>query len=268
MDRGWNDPPMLGLESSGPPKTKLQLNKRVAYPSMVAPNTDPTVPTAPPTTRNNELTEIASSPPRLHPFLNGGPPRAPFTVGDAPITCPIPTPSLSKVPASTDASSAPPPALNSHSSSSSSSSSSSWVPSKEKRERVITFFRCLCQDSQRKNWLSQKQVSDILKKIGSLEQQWAGQSVSLGDSDPPLNADVEEKLVKMVEAAEAGTWDQALHIQVALAVDHAGLVKKWAMAIKKLLLTAQSHSSKDAPANPNPSPTPPPYFQPSSANGS
>ena len=56
--------------------------------------------------------------------------------------------------------------------------------------------------------------------------------------------------------------------QVALAVDHAGLVKKWAMAVKKLLLTAQSHSSKDAPANPNPSPTPPPYFQPSSANGS
>ena len=62
-------------------------------------------------------------------------------------------------------------------------------------------------------------MSDILKKIGSLEQQWAGPSVSLGDSDPPLNADAEEKLVKMAEAAQAGTWDQALHIQVRQSAD-------------------------------------------------
>jgi len=264
MDRGWNDPPMLGLESCGPPKSKLQLNKRVAYPSLVTPNSEVAFPTA----KHNESSEIASSPPRLHPFLKGGPPRAcndpplsgHFTSGDTPITCPIPTPSLSKESASADAL---PSAENSHSSSFSSSLS---LSSKEKRAKVIAFMLSLCEESKRKNWLPEKQVNDIRRKIGSLEQQWTGESAVVGESDSPLSSDAEDKLLKMVEAAEDGKWDVALKIQVALAVDHAGMVKKWVMAVKKLLLTAQSHSTKESSMNQQQTQKPPQYFLPSTTN--
>jgi len=109
-------------------------------------------------------------------------------------------------------------------------------------------------------------VNDIQKKIGSLEQQWTGESAVLGESDPPLSPDAEDKLVKMVDAAEDGKWDVALKIQVALAVDHAGMVKKWAMAVKKLLLTAQSHSSNESSMNQQQTPTPPQYFLPSTTS--
>jgi len=268
MDRGWNDPPMfhceIGSESTAPPKTKLQLNKRVAYPSMVAPKSDATSQPE----KSNPLAEIASSPPRLHPFLKGGPPKAPSAIGDTPITCPIPAPPPPPVAAS-DSSSASPTKTTSSSSSSLSHSTAVEPPqltSREKRVKVVGYLRSLTEDLGRKNYLPEKQTCDISKKVLSLEQQWSGEATAAESSEPPLNADAEEKLLKMVEAAELGKWDQALKIQVALAVDHAGMVKKWAMAVKKLLTTAQSYLSTKETVDVEQTQSPPRYFLPSSPN--
>lgn len=85
------------------------------------------------------------------------------------------------------------------------------------------------------------------------------------DGDPALDEDAQDKLWRMREAIETEKWEQALKIQVALAVNHAGAVKKWVMAIKKLLLAAQSHSpeSKDEPLQQQPQPPSSQYFLPS-----
>jgi len=262
MDRGWNDPPMFHCEvgsdsTPAPPKAKLQLNKRVAYPSLVS--SSKTASSAPLQPKPNQLSEIASSPPRLHPFLKGAPPRAPFSA-DIPITCPIPSPSSSTSTSSssseakTQTSSSSPPA----------SSTSSPSSVRERREKVIVCLRTLTDNLRQKGALPEKQSSDITKKIDCLNQQWLGGGGGGAgqDGDPALDDDVQDKLCKMVEAIEEEKWEQALKIQVALAVDHAGVAKKWVMAVKKLISTAQTNAPTQQ-QRPEHEEQPPQYFLPS-----
>jgi len=115
----------------------------------------------------------------------------------------------------------------------------------------------------KKGALPEKQSSDIEKKLECLNQQWAGGGGL--DRDPPLNDEAREKLSRLMEATESEKWGHALQIQVALAVDHAGAVRKWVMAIKKLLLTAQSifpESKNEDQRQPQP-PSSSRYFHPS-----
>ena len=136
---------------------------------------------------------------------------APFATGDVPITNPIPTPPTTASASSEETPSSASPSVNPHSSISSSPSKTPALSSREKRVKVVPYLRTLANELRQKNFLPEKQSSDILRKILTLEQQWSGDST---DADPPLNAEAEEKLLKMVEAAEDGKWEQALKIQV------------------------------------------------------
>merc|ERR1711915_134396 len=118
------------------------------------------------------------------------------------------------------------------------------MSSREKRVKVVQCLRRLAEKLEEKKALPEKQAVDILKKIDCLDNQWAGEGemgAAIGTEDePPLDDGVKEKLLMMAEEVDAQRWEQALKIQVALAVDHAGAAKKWVMALKKLLSTAKS----------------------------
>lgn len=228
-DRGWNDPPIFMCEAglgsdvstSGldvPLKSKCQLTKRVAYPSMVAKSKEET------TCDSNRKTNVihpafGSSPPRTHPFLKANlPPRA---SNETPITCPIPPhqdtddENTNKFKLSLD--------------------TNSDIMSIEKRKKVIEILYQLVEDLRIKNCMSEKQLSDISKKIELLDQQW----LSVTGAEGNMNGEIKEKLVRISLAVEEKKWENAKKLQVALAVDHPGLVNKWIMALKKLLMEAE-----------------------------
>lgn len=209
-DPGWNDPPKLSYAGTGtPPPTKLNLNKRVAFPLATSAATT----TLPPTTAAG-----ASTLPQFIPVATSGqsgPPVGgvglpPAMVGPPPPVAAVGTPPKVAQPGSTEA--------------------ETEFPSDEEMKQLV-----------------ERTFRDFVGKLDSSTQagvQRRLDSISWKDLGDALI----RKLFRFAKALTDGNSTLASSIHRAIIVDHGKLSVQWAPALRQLMLTLEPKTTQQESA--------------------
>lgn len=204
-DPGWNDPPKLSYAGNGPPPpTKLNLNKRVAFPLA----TSAAITTLPPTTAVG-----SSSLPQFIPVATSGPPVGgvglpPAMVGPPPPVAAVGTPPKVAQPGSTE--------------------DETELPSNEEMKQLVerTF-----RDFVGK--LDSSTQAGVQRRLDQLDSSWK----DLGDA-------LIRKLFRFAKALTDGDSTLASSIHRTIIVDHGKLSVQWAPALRQLMLTLEPKTTQ------------------------
>uniref|UniRef100_A0A8D8H7T5 Steroid receptor RNA activator 1 n=1 Tax=Culex pipiens TaxID=7175 RepID=A0A8D8H7T5_CULPI len=198
-DPGWNDPPKLSYAATGtPPPTKLNLNKRIAFPLA----TSAAATTLPPTTADG-----SSSLPQFIPVATSGqtgPPVGGVGLPPAMVGPPPPavgTPPKVAQPGSTEA-------------------ETEFPSNEEMKQLVERTFRDFVGK------LDSSTQAGVQRRLDQLNSSWK----DLGDA-------LIRKLFRFARALTDGDSTLASSIHRTIIVDHGKLSVQWAPALRQLMLT-------------------------------
>ncbi|XP_053681765.1 steroid receptor RNA activator 1-like [Sabethes cyaneus] len=206
-DPGWNDPPKLGyspssVASSGQ-TSKLNLNKRVAFPTSGGPPATAS-PGAPAATSSGasslpQFVPSASLPPSSPSVTPSAPPVGQLTVGTPPKAIAM---QLSK--------------------STTNSEDGGEYPAKPEMLVYVrdTLEKCVLK-------LETSKQADIRKRLSVIEQSWANEK---------LGEPLQRKLYRLAQALTDGKPNEANEMHRSIVLDHGRDCVQWAPALRQLVM--------------------------------
>uniref|UniRef100_A0A1Q3F317 Putative steroid receptor rna activator 1 n=1 Tax=Culex tarsalis TaxID=7177 RepID=A0A1Q3F317_CULTA len=199
-DPGWNDPPKLSYSpgTGTTPPTKLNLNKRVAFPLATSAATSTS---QPPTTTGG-----SSSLPQFIPGATSGPP-----VGVPPMAGPPPPVAVGTPPKIGPSEKLQTELLE---------DKTKFPSDEEMKEMAERTFREFVGK------LDQSMQAGVQRRLDLIQQSWK----DLGEA-------LIRKLYRFAKALSKGDSTQASSIHRAIIVDHGKLSVQWAPALRQLMLT-------------------------------
>lgn len=206
FDPGWNDPPKLQYNATQSGKTKLNLNKRIAFPLQGGPST-------------SKPTAIVQPSPSLQPISMPSQP---------PIAIVPPMSHINPPPINND-----PTIISSDSMSrleSSSNDNSMEEFGEEGRTFCMNTFLEFIPKIQETNSIRSDEVQ---RRINLMSQMWLSGT---------LNATVLRKLYNIANALKENNFNEAIENHRALVVDHSNVCVAWGAALRQIILTIQDSS--------------------------
>ncbi|XP_055844935.1 steroid receptor RNA activator 1 [Episyrphus balteatus] len=224
---GWNDPPNLQYNplSNAPGKTKLNLNKRIAFPLQGGPTTSK--PTA--IVQPNQ----ANAPPLLPMTM----PPLGVTPNQHPVAVVHPMPNINAPPLSQ-----PPTAAQT------SAQTSPLQPPTQQQ----TFVEPLPDDAQqfalgilrlqliKVQETPNVRLDEIQRRIGVMEELWQS-----GNLSQPIQA----KIYKIAKAVETNSLAEAMETYTSLVLSHSNECSTWAVALRHIILTLQPNNARPLPSS-------------------
>uniref|UniRef100_A0A8D8MI87 Steroid receptor RNA activator 1 n=1 Tax=Culex pipiens TaxID=7175 RepID=A0A8D8MI87_CULPI len=209
-DPGWNDPPKLSYGGTGtPPPTKLNLNKRVAFPLA----TSAAATTLPPTPDVG-----SSSLPQFIPVATSGQTGPPVGgVGLPPAMVGPPPPAVGTPPKVAQPGSA--------------EAETEFPSNEEMKQLVERTFRDFVGK------LDSSTQAGVQRRLDQLNSSWK----DLGDA-------LIRKLFRFARALTDGDSTLASSIHRTIIVDHGKLSVQWAPALRQLMLTLESKTTQQESA--------------------
>ncbi|XP_055909132.1 steroid receptor RNA activator 1 isoform X2 [Eupeodes corollae] len=215
---GWNDPPKLqfnALPASG--KTKLNLNKRIAFPLQGGPTT-------------SKPTAIVQPNQTSAPLPLAMPPLVGASNSQHPVAVVHPMPNVN----------APPPSQPPTAAAQTSPLQPPTAPFQEPvpddaQQFALGILRLqLIKVQESPN----VRLDEIQRRVGVMEQLWQSGNLTM-----PVQA----KIYKIAKAVETNSMAEAMETYTSLVLSHSNECSTWAVALRHIILTLQPNNARPLP---------------------